>query len=268
MISTMPPDSEWRAGNIIWSDTSANYTIKSQRAFYVDSTGYLKAYGGRPLLINRIDEDTFYLAADTLVSFEHISGEDSVRNFLAYHKVKIFKSDLQAICDSLSYSSEDSIFYLFDDPLIWSDTSQFEADTLQIHLKQNQIDRIYLRQNAFILNSSDEILFNQMKGKEITAFFRSGEIDRMLINGNATSIYYALDDFKAYIGVNDTQCSRMLLRFGNNAINDIVFYDNPKATFHPIQKIKPEELKLEGFNWRINERPNSVNDLISDEIHN
>ena len=125
-----------------------------------------------------------------------------------------------------------------------------------------------MNQNAFILNSADEILYNQMKGKEITAFFKEGEIDRMLIKGNATSIYYALDDFKAYIGVNDTQCSSMLLRFGNNAINDIVFYDNPKATFHPIQKINPEELKLEGFNWRIGERPSSVNDLISDEANN
>ena len=256
------------AGNIIWSDTSANYTIKSQRAHYVDSTGYLKAFGGRPLLINQIDADTFYLAADTLVSFEEINGEDSVRNFLAFHRVKIFKSDLQAICDSLSYSSEDSVFHLFDDPIIWSDTSQFEADSLRIHLRNDKIDRIYMKQNAFILNSADQILYNQMKGKEITAFFKEGEIDRMLIKGNATSIYYALDDFKAYIGVNDTQCSSMLLRFGNNAIEDIVFYDNPKATFHPIQKINPEELKLEGFNWRIDERPNSVIDLISNEEHN
>ena len=249
------------SGNIIWRDTSSDYTIFSQQAHYVDSTGYLKAYGGRPLLINQIDEDSFFLAADTLVSFEEVVDEDSLRQFLAYHDVRIYKSDLQALCDSLTYSSRDSIFHLFDDPIIWSDTSQFVADSLQIKLKDNQIDQIYLNQNAFILNSADEILFNQMRGKQITAYFKEGEIDRMLIKGNAMSIYYALDDFQAYIGANDTQCSSMLLRFGNNSINDIVFYDNPKAVFHPIQDINPEELKLEGFNWRISERPKSVQEL-------
>ena len=251
------------AGNIIWRDTSSNYTILSAKAYYIDSTGYLKAYGGRPLLINEVETDTFFLSADTLVSYEEPSELDTLRHFLAYHDVKIYKSDLQAICDSLTYSSLDSTFRLYDDPIIWSDTSQFEADSLELRMRDDAIHQIYLNQNAFILNSADEILFNQMKGKEITAYFESGEIDRMLIKGNATSVYYVMDDFRAYVGVNETQCSSMLLRFGNNAINEIVFYESPKAIFHPIQDINPEELKLEGFNWRILERPNSVIDLSS-----
>ena len=88
-----------------------------------------------------------------------------------------------------------------------------------------------------------------------------GEIDRMLINGNASSIYYVLDDIKAYIGVNETLCSSMLLRFSGNTVREIVFYDNPKATFHPIQDANVEALKLEGFNWRGAERPKSIQDL-------
>jgi hypothetical protein len=53
----------------------------------------------------------------------------------------------------------------------------------------------------------------------------------------------------------------MLLRFGNNEVTDITFYDNPEAKFHPIQEVNPEALKLEGFDWRINERPKSVLDI-------
>ncbi len=251
----------WASGDIVWRDTSSGYTIYSDRAEYVDSISYLKAYGGRPLFINLMEDDSFFLAADTLVSFQKNQDPDTIRYFLAFHEVKIFKSDLQAICDSLSYSSADSTFHLYRDPIIWSDTSQFEADSLDIKLKEDQIDQILLKQNAFIINSSDEILFNQMKGKEITATFKDGEIHRMLIKGNATSIYYVLDDAMAYIGVNETQCSSMLLRFGNSGVREIVFYDNPKAIFHPIQDINPEQLKLEGFLWRDGERPKSVLDL-------
>lgn len=251
----------YAAGNIVWRDTASHYTIFCNQALYVDSTGYLKAFGGRPLLINKIEDDSLYLSADTLLSVEQINETDTFRVFQGYHDVRIFKSNLQAICDSLSYSSEDSIFHLYEDPVIWSDTSQFEADSVSIRLTDDKIDRIHLKKEAFIINSADQILYNQMKGKEITAFFKEGEIDHMLIKGNAASIYYVLDDQKAYIGVNETLCSSMLLRFAGNTVNEIVFYDNPQATFHPIQKANAEALKLEGFNWRANERPQSVADL-------
>ncbi len=248
-------------GNVIWQDTSADYTIVCQHAHYTDSIGYIKAFGDRPLLINSMDDDSLYLAADTLISFEHANDQDTTRIFRAFYHVGIFKSNLQAICDSLHYSSVDSMFYLYGDPVIWSDTSQFTADSVRIKLVKNEINQIHLVQNAFILNSTDEILFNQMKGKEITAHFVEGEISKMFISGNAQSIYYVLDEEKAYLGVNETLCSSMMLRFGNNQVTDISFFRAPEATFHPIQMAKIEELKLEGFRWRTIERPNSVADI-------
>ncbi len=248
-------------GNVVFRDTSSDYTVLCDEALYIDSSKYLKAYRGRPLLISQLEADSFFLSSDTLIFFELAESLDTNRQFLAFNDVRIYKSDLQALCDSLTFSSTDSLFHLYKDPIIWSDTSQFVADSIRIQLANEAIDKIYLKQNAFILNSADEILFNQMKGKEITAFFKEGEVDRMLIKGNATSIYYALDDSKAYIGVNETECSSMLLKFGNNEITDILFYDNPKSKFHPIQKVNPNALLLEGFDWRIEERPASRDEI-------
>ena len=102
-----------------------------------------------------------------------------------------------------------------------------------------------------------------MKGKEITATFEEGELDRMLIKGNAESIYYVLDEAKAYIGANEMLSSRMLLRFGNNEVTDITFYDSPTAKFHPIQDVDKSALILEGFDWRTDERPQSIFDITS-----
>lgn len=247
-------------GNIIWQDTSSDYTIFTERADYRDSLGYLKAFHGRPVLLSVVDGDSLFLSSDTLISYEQTTLEDTFRIFLAFHNVKIYKSDLQATCDSLAYSARDSVFHLYDEPILWSDTSQFTADSMKIYMAQSQIDYILLDQNAFIVNSSDLILFNQMKGKNIRADFADGELDRMHINGNAESVYYALDDSGAYIGVNKTLCSTMLLRMGNNQVSDIVFYSSPKATFHPIQDANHEELKLEGFIWQFEQRPKSQED--------
>lgn len=190
-------------------------------------------------------------------------NEDSIRMILAFHDVRIFKSDLQAVCDSLAYSSADSLFRLFTNPLIWSDTSQFSADTVNIQLANDKIDRIFMRENSFIINSPDEVFFNQIKGKYATAFFDSSELRRVRVDGNAESVYYALDDDQAYIGVNKTICSEMLIFFGDNKVEGIKFYTAPKANLMPMKSTDHQALKMPGFDWQIEKRPRSVADILT-----
>lgn len=255
------------AGNVVWQDTSARTTIVCGLANYNRETGYLKASGGRgnrALLISRIEDDSLYMTADTLFSqrADSLKG-DSSRLLLAYKDVRIFKSNLQAICDSLSYSNVDSIFRLFRAPIIWSDTSQFVADTIHIQLKNQKLDRIFLRDNAFIINSPDELFFNQIKGRFATATFREDELRRMDVQGNAESVYYARDEAGGYVGVNKTVSSEMTLLFGNNKVDQIKFYTQPQARAIPMKQANHEEMKIPGFRWEKELRINSVDDLFA-----
>jgi len=252
-------------GNVVWRDTSEELTIKCDSARYNRETDYLKATGGRPLLIAMIEGDSLFMTSDTLVSVRRdtaAANKDSSWVMLAYPDVRIFKSDLQAVCDSLSYSTTDSIFQFFRDPIIWSDTSQFSADTIFMQMANEQIDRIFLYSKSFIINSPDEIFFNQIKGKDITAFFEENELESMDVQGNAESVYYALDDAKAYVGVNKTVCSEMRLYFAANEVQRIKFYDQPQGDLLPMGgETKHEELKLEGFRWERERRPQALVDL-------
>ena len=232
-----------------------------------EATDYLRAAGGRqgrPLLLTLIDEDSLYLAADTLVAFREDSlAQDSLRTLLAYHDVRIFKEDLQGICDSLVYRAADSMFRLFRQPVLWSDTSQFNADTVHIQMANDRIDRILFYNQAFMVNTPDEEFFNQVKGRFVVAFFREGKIDRMRVSGNAESIYYALDDEDAYLGVNKTVCSEMRLAFQDGKVQEIRFYNEPKAQFIPFRQADHEALRLPGFFWEVQRRPRSLEDLFS-----
>ena len=247
-------------GDVIWVDTAEEVTIKCQHLDYNKQTEHIVASGERPLLISLIDGDTFYMCSDTLVSF-YDNPDDSLRTMLAYHDVRILKSNMQAIADSVTYSSRDSIFELFENPVIWSDTTQFISDTMYMQLANGKIDRILLQQKALILNSKDEVFFNQIKGKDITAFFRDDELRKMMVVGNAESIYYALDDVGAYVGVNKTVCSEMLMYFGDNQIQDIRFYAQPKANTYPMGQFNHKSSRLEGFRWETAKRPRTVKDL-------
>lgn len=253
------------SGNVIWQDTSANLTIRSTRLDYRDTDGYLKASGGlrgRPLLITLLDGDSLYVTADTLSSLrtDSLAG-DSSRLLLAYRDVRILGTDMQALSDSLSYNTLDSNFVLYHEPIIWSDTSQFTADTIRMRLRNEQLDRILLDRNAFILNGPNEKYLNQIKGKNIVAHFDSNELRRMDVTGNAEAVYYALDEEGAYIGVNKTACSAMRFYFGNNEIEGILFLDAPSGKLDPMNMADHGSLRLEGSEWQPKLRPKTLDSL-------
>jgi lipopolysaccharide export system protein LptA len=252
-------------GDVIWQDTSAGLSILCAEARYREENDYLQAFGGRagrPLLIARVDEDSMYMTADTLLTRQQdtLAGDTS-RLLLAYNQVRIFKSNLQALCDSVSYSSGDSLFRLYRDPLIWSDTSQFSADTIHIQLAEGKLSRIDLYDKSLIVNSPDLVYFNQIKGRNIHAFIEENEIRRMRVEGNAESLYYVLDEEDAYLGVNKTVCSEMLFLFAEKKLKAIKFYQEPSGKLTPMDQADHESLKLPGFRWEYDRRPRSVDDL-------
>jgi len=224
------------------------------------------------IMVDTIVHDTIRsdsISIDTITNTTYVrdtfkipTGIDTGRIVLAYNNVRIFKSDLQAISDSLVYDVVDSLFYFYDNPIIWSDTSQFSADSIWMSLKDNELDKIFLKQKSFILNSPDQIFFNQIKGKEITAFFKEKELRRMHVEGNAETVYFAIDDADGYIGANKSVCSEMQLYFGSNQIDRIKFYNKPQAKLTPISQVVDSQFRLEGYRWvKPPIRPLTKNDL-------
>jgi len=251
-------------GNVVWQDTSSNYEIICDHATYTDSTDYMKAYNlnGKPLLKNEVKEgDTMFLSGDTLISYSEILGSDTFRYFQAYEHVEMINSDMQAVCDSLSYNGQDSIFTLFKSPVMWSDSSQYSGDTIKILMKDDEIDRMKMLSNGMILMTTDFKFFDQIKGKDIDAIFSDGSINKMKVVGGSESVYYLKDDEEAYMGVNETKCTNMTFSFENGELIETRYYIEPLSKLWPMEKADHESLKLQGFKWLIEKRPLTVEDL-------
>ncbi len=247
-------------GNVFWQDTASKTTLRCQTMQYDQRKDYIKAGGGRPILGSLVEKDTLWLRADTIITFKQ-KATDTARSLIAYYKVRMYKTNFQSVCDSLFYSEQDSIFRLFKDPIVWSDTSQLSGDTMRIMMKNKKIDRVFLKNNSFIVNSTDEAFFNQIKGREITAEFEADNLRRMFVEGNAESVYYALDEKGGYVSVNKMICSRMLVLFGDNKVDGIKFYTQPKATMFPMKQANHDDLKMKGFRWEKKLRPKNRLDL-------
>ena len=231
-----------------------NLIIYGQAADYYKAKGIIKVFDKAYLAKITDDNDTLFMAADTLVSID--SQDPAKKRLLAYNTVKIFKSDLQGVADSLEYRMSDSTIYFYQNPVLWSEGNQMTADSIHMLIKNNTIDRIFMNVNAFVISQDSLFNFNQIKGRKMTAEFKGKKMHRVVVEGNGESIYYILEEEKKLVqGLNHIICSNITIRFKEGQVNNLSFYKQPDAQFIPPHEIQAEDTKLSGFTWKQKEKP-------------
>ena len=245
--------------NIIFQDTSQHIIQYSNYAIY-DEIKNIILSTKQPVAAYIIKNDTLFIGADSIRSVQ-----DSLkhRTMYAWHHVKIYKSDMQGSCDSLIYADLDSTIRLYGAPIMWSDSTQFTADTMHLLIKNKQLSKIEMYSNGFIVNEDDSLLYNQIKGRDIYGYFIDQELSKIQVIGNGESIYYGKDDKGGYLGVNKMICTDIDLWLKDRKFTKIAFKVNPDSHFYPMQNVNPKEYQLKDFQWRYDERPKSRYDLLS-----
>ena len=253
-------------GKVAMTHKEENTIVYGDDGDYDKLKGIAKVYGHA--YVAKVDEnnDTLFIAADTLVSVEN---EDPTKKaLLAYNHVRIFRNDMQGTADSLVYSSFDSTIYFYSSPVLWTSGNQMTADSIRILLNGRSIDKIYLVANAFVISEDTLKNYNQIKGRKMIATFKGETISHVNVQGNGESLYYALQEPEKNpkpgskppepthtMGMNKIICSNMKINFIAGKVNNISFYIEPEASFIPPHELKQEDKRLKGFKWRSEEKP-------------
>ena len=188
--------------------------------------------------------------------------KDSIRYFIAFHQVRIFNDSLQAVSDSLHYSTEDSVFKLFTNPIVWNGKTQLTGDTMYLFTKNQKPERIYVYYNGLLINHPESQIFNQISGRTINGYFKEGVIDYARVKGSpAESIYYPQDEDSAYIGMNRSKSDVIDIYFENRQLNKVKFINDVNGTMYPLRQIPQEQKTLRGFLWQDNRRPKNKLEL-------
>ncbi|MDI1353350.1 MAG: OstA-like protein [bacterium] len=203
-----------------------------------------------------VDKDTLFVAADTL----YHRDIDSVDNFLnAFHRVRIFKKDLQAMCDSCTLNSKDSLMQLFDTPVLWSHNSQATSKFMLVDIGKNSVKGFTLEGKAFLIQAVDSVRqdkFNQLSGRSIIGLIVRDTIRRAIVTGNADILYYPKNKNKL-IGLNKTTCTEIYMWFKGNDVERVTMKPQTQGTVDPMVTVDIENAKLKGFSWLYNKRPKS-----------
>ena len=200
---------------------------------------------------------------------DSLSNRDTTKiGFLtALGHIRIFKSDMQARCDSLEYCDLDSLARLFISPIVWNEGNrQYTSDSLTVSVKHQRMDKANLMSNAFIIIQEDSICFDQIKGAEIMAYFDSTTVlDRFDALGGASALFY-LKENDAFATVNKVEAKVISANFLEGELDRIYYYENPKNDAYPVVQLPPEEKEMKGFSWQPDLRPKGKHDITSLEL--
>ncbi|TAF35676.1 MAG: hypothetical protein EAZ57_01060 [Cytophagales bacterium] len=244
--------------NVEFYSKKENFTVYGDAGNYDGLTDRVEVFG-RALLVRPMKGDTLFLTADTLIAYDDTLNRK--REMHAYPRVKVYKSDMQAICDTLHYMLRDSVIQFRQDPVLWSLSNQLTATLIDVEMSNNILRKMYMKERAYVVSEDTFKNYNQIKGRHMTAFFnKKGRLNLLDVVGNGECIYNLLDEAKddvRYQGQNNINCSNMKFYFNeeNAKLRRIAFLQTPEGRVIPPHELKEKDRTLKDFKWRSSERP-------------
>lgn len=219
----------------------------------------------RAVAIDYSQGDSLFLHADTLKMNTYFQDTDSMYRLMrAYYKVRMYRSDLQGVCDSLRYSTQDSCLIMYRDPIVWHGVQQLLGEEILVYMNDSTIDWAHINNQAFTIEQKDSIHYNQVNGKEIKAYFREGQMHKVDVIGNVRLIFYPEDEKDStMIGMNYSETSLLNMYLVNQKMERLVMSPKTNGTLYPMDQIPPDKLRLSSFAWFDYIRPRNKNDIFN-----
>ena len=250
--------------NVQMNDTVNRNMLTGDYCFYNELTENAVATR-RAVAVDYSQGDSLFMHADTLRLITFNLNTDSVyREMRAYHKVRAYRTDVQAVCDSMVYNSKDSCLTMYTDPILWQGPQQLLGEEIKVYMNDSTIDWAHIISQALAIEQKDSVHYNQVSGKEMMAYFQEGEMRRVEVNGNVLVVYYPVEERdSSLIGMDYTEGSflRMLLR--DRRMERGSFIGKATGTMYPMDQIPPDKMRLPAFVWFDYIRPVDKEDIFN-----
>ncbi|WP_300701387.1 OstA-like protein [Bacteroides sp.] len=248
--------------NVVMNDTVNKNMLTGNYCFYNELTGNALATQ-RAVAIDYSQGDSLYMHGDTLRLITYNLDTDSMyREMRVYHKVRAYRTDVQAVCDSLVYNSKDSCMTMYTDPIVWNGNQQLLGEEIKVYMNDSTIDWAHIINQALAIERKDSIHYNQVAGKEMKAFFEKGEMRQVDVNGNVLVIYYPVEEKdSSLIGLDYTEGGFLRMLLKDRRMERGSFIGKASGTMYPMNQIPPDKFKLASFAWFDYIRPRNKEDI-------
>ena len=250
-------------GNVVYIDRANKNELHADRLFYNEKTGYGYATR-RALMLDYSQKDTLWMHADSLKIYTFNIGTDSVyRKVHAFPHVRAYRSDVQAVCDSLVFNSLDSCMTMYRDPIAWNANRQLLGEEIRVYMNDSTIRKAEIINQALSVEQVDaHDHFNQISSRRMDAFFTDGAMRRADATGNVKSLYYNMDSKDSVLTeLNYLETDTMRMFLSNDRKLEKIWASKSTGTMYPVTQIPPDKYKLPEFAWFDYIRPLDKNDI-------
>ncbi len=247
--------------NVVMNDT-VNKNMLTGNYCYYDELGENALATKRAVAVDYSQGDSLFMHADTLRMKTFFLNTDSTyKEMYAYHKVRIFRSDIQGVCDSLVFSTRDSCLTMYRDPIVWNGPQQLLGEEIKVFMNDSTIDWAHIINQALTVERKDSVHYNQVNGKEIKAYFIDGDVRKVDVLGSVHVVYYPEEKDSSMIGMNISETSVLNMYLKDRKMEKMVMSPRSNGTLYPMNQIPPDQLYLSNFAWFDYIRPLNKEDI-------
>ncbi len=248
-------------GHFVLLDTVNHSILEGDYGYFDESKKYVFATQ-KAILTDYSKKDSLFIGADTLEIATKDIQEKEVRLSRGYHNVRLFRKDIQASTDSIHYFSLDSVITLYNNPLMWQDSTQISSDTIRFFLKGDSIDKAVFWNNAKVVKLLEKDKFEQLKGDTLIAFFTNQKIHQIDVLNKTEMIYYALQEsIHHYYALSRIKADSLSVYIKADTLEKIIWKSAIEGKLYPIEQVTDNEKLLGGKQWDTLNRPLSPKDL-------
>ncbi|WP_148373145.1 OstA-like protein [Bacteroides bouchesdurhonensis] len=249
--------------NVRMTDSINKNILTGDYCFYNELTDSAFATK-RAVAIDYSQGDSLFLHGDTLQVVSYNLNTDSLYRLMkAYHKVRMYRIDVQGVCDSLVYNSKDSCLTMYRDPILWNEGQQLLGEEIKIYMNDSTINWVHIINQTLTVEMKDSIHYNQVAGKEMKAYFIDGDMRHIEVIGNVQTAFYPEEKDSTMTGFNTSEGSLLHLFLKERKMEKGKFDGKSNGTMYPMDQIPPDKLRLPTFAWFDYIRPLSKEDIFN-----
>lgn len=236
------------SGNVVIADLVEKATVQGDTAVYDRKRDY-GIVRGNPMLTRQdsVSNDTMFVSGLTIEAW----GDD--QRVVVSDSVRIEKDELRAICQKAEYHAEGDSLILEDLPVVWHRDHEMRGERIDILLDGVNFQGGIIQGRAEVI-SSDSLYKDVLKGGEIVVEVRRDTIRKVIIDGQASSLYHVFEEGpkgRTEQGVNTVTGDRIELFFDGDRLDRVVVKSSParcSGIFKPNEgRQKTSEQEGEGL---------------------
>ncbi|MDQ7053681.1 MAG: OstA-like protein [candidate division KSB1 bacterium] len=144
--------------------------------------------------------------------------------------VRIFHDETRAQCQTAEYVADEKKVVLTDQPVAWQNSDELRGEVIELHLQDRKIREVHVINQAIAFSEADSNLVldqpNVLSGQQIVFYLSDGEVERIVVEGTATSIYNMIEEGE-FKGVNWVQGDRIELMVENRTVKRVRIESKP-----------------------------------------